>query len=52
MVTSISLWEWRGLQRLLLLVRIFEPSKSFIGNSSFYFVFGMNVVFLIGSATS
>jgi hypothetical protein len=45
MVTLRSLWEWCGLQGLLLAVGIFGSSRSFIGGSSLFFVFGTDVAF-------
>jgi hypothetical protein len=51
-VTSRSLWEWCGLQGLLLAVGIFESPRSFIGGSSFFFVSGTDVAFSARSATS
>jgi hypothetical protein len=43
---SRSLWEWCGLQGFRLAVGIFGSSRSFIGSSSFFVVFGTDVVFL------
>jgi hypothetical protein len=46
-----GLWEWCSLRGFHLAVGIFGFSRSFIGSSSFFFVFGTDVVFLTCSAT-
>jgi hypothetical protein len=50
--TSRGLWEWCGFRGFHLAVGIIGFSISFIGSSSFFFVFGTDVVFLTRSATS
>jgi hypothetical protein len=44
--------ECCGLRGFRLAVMIFRSSRSFIVSSSFFFVFGTNVVFFVHSATS
>jgi hypothetical protein len=43
---------WCGLRGFRLAVGAFESSRSFIGNSSYFFVSGMDVVFSTRSVTS
>jgi hypothetical protein len=46
-----SLWERCGLRKFHLAVRFFGSSRTFIGNSPFFFVFETDVIFLTRSAT-